>query len=74
MSQHRRTKLISFLIAETSAIAAFFLAGSIALTLKPTDPTLLLSINIITVAAASAVTILPILFFAVRPLLPRGER
>jgi len=74
MSQHRRSKLIGFLIAEASAIALFFLAGAMALSLKPTDPTVLLSIDIVTVAAASAVAIIPILFFAIRPILPRGER
>ena len=68
----RRSKLFSFFIAEVSAIAVFFLAGAIALSFKPTDPALLLSIDIITVAAASAVAILPILFFAIRPILPRG--
>src|SRR5436190_9982155 len=62
MFQPRRSKLISFLIAEGSAIAVFFLAGAMALSLKPTDPTVLLSIDIITIAAASAVAILPILF------------
>ena len=72
MLTRRRSKLIYFLIAEVSAIAVFFLAGAIALSFKPTDPTLLLSIDIITVAAASAVAILPILFFAIRPILPRG--
>jgi hypothetical protein len=70
----RRSKLLSFLIAEASAIAVFFLAGAIALALKPTDPSLLLSIDIVTIAAASIVAILPILFFAIRPILPRGER
>ena len=70
----RRSKLISFLIAEGSAIGIFFFAGLIALTMKPSDPTLLLAIDIITIAAASAVAILPILFFAIRPILPRGER
>jgi hypothetical protein len=74
MLARRRSKLINFLIAEASAIAVFFLAGAIALAFKPTDPTILLSIDIITVAAASAVAILPILFFAIRPILPRGER
>jgi hypothetical protein len=74
MIRRFRTKLISFLIAEASAIGIFFLAGSIALALKPTDPTLLLSIDIITVAAACAVAIIPILYFAIRPILPRGER
>ena len=70
----RRTKLIRFLIAEISAIAVFFLAAAMALALKPTDPTILLSIDIVTIGAASAVAILPILFFAIRPILPRGER
>jgi hypothetical protein len=74
MRARRRSKLINFLIAEASAVGLFFLAGTIALALKPTDPTLLLSIDIITVAAACAVAIFPILFFAIRPILPRGER
>ena len=74
MLARRRSKLVSFLIAEASAIAVFFLAGATALAFKPSDPTLLLSIDIITVAAASIVAILPILFFAIRPILPRGER
>ena len=74
MFQHRRSKLISFLIAEASVITVFCLGGAMALSLKPTDPTVLLSIDIVTVAAAAAVAILPILFFAIRPILPRGER
>ena len=72
MLASRRSKLIRFLIAEAFAIAIFFFAGAIALAFKPTDPTILLSIDIITVAAAAAVAILPILFFAIRPILPRG--
>jgi hypothetical protein len=74
MLARRRSKVISFLIAEASALCVFFFAGATALALKPTDPTLLLSIDIVTVAAASAVAIIPILFFAIRPILPRGER
>lgn len=72
VSEHRRSRMIRFLIAEALAVAIFFLAGATALKFKPTDPTILLSIDIITVAAAVAVAILPILFFAVRPILPRG--
>lgn len=68
----RRRKLISFLVLEVLAIAVFFFAGAIALAYKPTDPSILLSIDIITVVAASAVAILPILFYAIRPILPRG--
>jgi hypothetical protein len=72
MSPHSRSKLTKFLIAEALAVAIFFLAGATALKFKPTDPTILLSIDIITVAAAVAVAILPILFYAIRPILPRG--
>ena len=74
MVNRRRSKLITFLIAEASAVGVFFLSGAIVLSLKPTDPTLLLSADIVTIAAASAVFIIPILFFAIRPILPRGER
>ena len=71
MLARTRSKLIRFLIAEASAIAIFFFAGATALEFKPTDPTILLSIDIITVVAACAVAILPILFYAIRPILPR---
>jgi hypothetical protein len=74
MLSRRRSKLINFLIAEASAIGVFFLAGATALSLKPADPTLVLSIDVVTIAAASAVAVIPILFFAIRPILPRGER
>ena len=74
MLNRRRRKLITFLIAEASAIGVFFFTGAILLALKPTDPTLLLSADIVTIASASAVFIIPIVFFAIRPILPRGER
>jgi len=74
MFSRRRSKLIGFIITETSAIGALLLAGICALSLKPTDPTLILSINIVTIIAAAAVAIIPIAFFAIRPILPRGER
>lgn len=70
----RRRKLINFLIAEASANGILFLAGAIALSLKPADPTLALSANIVTIAAAAAVAIIPIVFFAITPILPRGHR
>jgi hypothetical protein len=37
------------------------------------DPTLILIVDVITIAAAIAATVMPILFFAVAPPLPRGE-
>jgi len=73
MLARHRSKLVNFLIAEASAIGVFFLACAIALALKPTDPTLAWSINVITIAAAAAVAIIPILFFAIVPVLP-GRR
>ena len=74
MLKRCRSKLITFLIVEASAVGVFVLAGAIVLSLKPTDSTLLLSADIVTIAAASAVFIMPIVFFAIRPILPRGER
>jgi hypothetical protein len=74
MLNRRRRKLINFLIAEASAIGVLFLAGAIGLSLKPADPTLALSANIVTIAAAAAVAIIPIAFFAITPILPRGHR
>jgi hypothetical protein len=74
MLQRHRNKVVGFLIAETSAIGTLILAGIFALSLKPTDPTLALSINILTIAAATAVVIIPIIYFAVAPILPREDR
>ena len=74
MLQRRRSKLINFLIAEASAIGLLVLLGAIALSLKPTDPTLAWSINIVTIGAAAAVALIPILFFAIAPVLPREDR
>lgn len=73
MLSRRRGKLIGFLITETSAIGALLLAGIFA-TLKPADPTLALSINVVTIVAAAAVAIIPIAFFAIAPILPRADR
>ena len=69
----RRNKVIGFLIAEASAIGLLLLVGSLALTLRITDSTLVLSINILTIAAGAAVAIIPIIFFAIAPVLP-GRR
>ena len=69
----RRNKVIGFLIAEASAIGLLLLVGSLALTLRITDSTLVLSINILTIAAGAAVAIIPILFFAIAPVLPQGR-
>ena len=74
MLQRHRNKVVGFLIAEISAIGALILAGIFAVSLKPADPTLALSINIVTIAAAAAVALIPIIYFAVAPVLPHEDR
>ncbi len=74
MLSRRRSKLIGFIITETAAIGALLLAAAFALSLKPADPTLALSIDIVTIVAAAAVAIIPIAFFAIAPILPRAGR
>ena len=73
MLQRHRSKVVGFIIAEASAIGLLLLAGSFAVSFRLTDPTLALLVNGVTIAAASAVAIIPIAFFAVAPILP-GRR
>ena len=72
--QPRRSKLVGFIIAEGSAIGLLLVTGASAGLLKHADPTLALSMNIATIAAAAAAAIIPILFFAIAPVLPRNDR
>ncbi len=69
----RRSKVIGFLIAEASAIGLLLLVGSLALSVRLSDSTLTLLVNVVTIAAAAAVAIIPIIFFAIAPVLPGGE-
>ena len=70
----RRTKVLQFLIIELSAIGLLLLVGSFAVVVRWSDSTLAFSINIVTIVAAAAVAIIPIAFFAIAPILPRGNR
>ncbi|PYK29244.1 MAG: hypothetical protein DME57_11105 [Verrucomicrobia bacterium] len=65
--------MIGFIISEAVAIGLLAGAGTIALTVRHTNSALALSINIITIIAAVAVALIPILFFAIAPVLP-GRR
>jgi len=69
----RRNKVFGFIIAEGSAIGLLLVAGAVALSLRPANPAWAWFINIITIAAASGVAIIPILFFAIIPVLPRAD-
>ena len=73
MLQRHRSKVIGFIIAEASAIGILLLAGSFAVSFRLTDATLALLVNGVTIIAAAAVAIIPIVFFAVAPILP-GRR
>jgi hypothetical protein len=68
----RHSKVIGFVITAASAIGILLLVGSLALSVRLSDSTLALLVNILTIAAA-AVAIIPIIFFAVAPILPRGN-
>lgn len=71
--ERRRTKLITFIVAEVVALGVLALSGTVALSGKH-DALLLAPANIITLAAAVAVAVIPILFFAIAPVLPSGDR
>ena len=72
--QQHRSKWIGFIIAEASAIGVLLLAGTFAVLSRLSDSMLALSVNIVTVAAAAAVALIPIIFFAIAPILPRADR
>ena len=69
-----RNKVVGFVIAEASAIGLLIITGAFAVSLKPADPTLAWSINLATIAAAAAVALIPIVYFAIAPVLPRDHR
>jgi hypothetical protein len=72
LARRRRSKLIAFVIAEAAAFGVFFLSTAIELALKPTDLALMLFVDMVTMMAAPAVFIM--VFFTIRPVLPRSER
>ena len=72
--RRRRSKVIGFIITEASAIGVLLLSGTFALSSRLADSILAMPVNIMTIAAAAAVAMIPIIFFAIAPILPRGER
>ena len=74
LPQRRRSKFIGFIITEAAAIGLLLVAGSFALLVRWSDSTLALSIDIVTISAAAAVALIPIIFFAIAPVLPRDDR
>lgn len=69
-SRRHRRKVIGFIIAEASAIGLLLLTGTIAVLVRITDAILAMSINIVTIAAAAAVALIPIILFGITPVIP----
>jgi hypothetical protein len=70
----RRSKVLGFIIAETVAVGVLLLAGVLALSARPVNSMVITALNVVMLAAAGGVAIIPILFFAFTPVLPRGRR
>ena len=72
--QRRRSKFIGFIIAEASALGLLLLTGTVVMSSRVVDSTLLAAINVVLIVTAAAVAAIPILFFALSPILPRDRR
>ena len=71
--RRRRTKFTRFIICEGATLAVLLPLAILGLGRVFSDPTLVLLINILTIAAAVTAALIPILFFALAPTLPRDE-
>ena len=70
----RRGKVRGFIIAETAAIGVLLLAVTFVVLERPVDSSVVMALNVVMFAAAIGVAMIPILFFALAPILPRGRR
>ncbi len=69
----RKTKFTRFIICESVTLAILLPLAILGLGRVFSDPTLVMLINILTIAAAVTAALIPILFFALTPTLPRDE-
>jgi hypothetical protein len=69
-----RSKIRKFIVAEGAAIGILVLAGTFVLSARPVDPTIITALNIVMAVAAGGVAAIPIIFFALAPVLPRSRR
>jgi hypothetical protein len=70
----RRSKVFGFIIAETVAVGVLLLAGVFVLSARPVNSMIITTLNVVMFAAAGSAAVIPILFFAFTPILPRGPR
>jgi hypothetical protein len=70
----RRSKVLGFIIAETVAVGVLLLAGVFVLSARPVNSMIITTLNVVMFSAAGSAAVIPILFFAFTPILPRGPR
>lgn len=74
LNERRRGKFIAFMISEASALGVLLPSLAFGLWRGFSNPTLAVSMNVVTITAAAAVAIIPIIFYAIAPIIPRSER
>lgn len=74
LNERRRGKFIAFMIAEASALGVLLPSLVLGLLRGFGNPMLAWSMNVLTITAAAAVAIIPIVFYAIAPIIPRSER
>ena len=66
-----RSRWIRFVVLELVALGVLIPSGWLTLARVQPDPGMVLLLNILTISAAAAVAIIPIIFFAIAPALSR---
>jgi len=74
LNARRRAKFTAFVISESAALAILLPLLVLGTLRRFSDPALATSLNVLTIAAAAAVAIIPILFYALTPTIPSGGR
>lgn len=70
--QRRRVKLVWFIGCQALALGVVFALVAVGTTQHFADDSVTLALKILTVVAAAAVAIIPIVFYAMPPTLPRS--
>jgi hypothetical protein len=73
LGRRRHRKLIRFILLEFMAVAVLVPSASVVLSHELTNATLVMLMNILTIAAAAAVATIPIVLFAIRPAFLRDR-
>jgi hypothetical protein len=72
LQRDRRIKFIRFMICQTVALSVVFGSGALGISQHFTDESLILTFKLLTIGAAVATAVIPILFYALPPTLPRS--